>query len=228
MLHDAAKNLPVKERLLLAEAYLTSHLFAKDAAKVIRDVALSNKNKLASSDQSVKEFGSYYEGSDYHSVLLNTSLSETRTTCLSDNSSSEMRTSYLSNASSSKIRNSCLNDNETLWLTSLNKSLLHGPAGAMLAKNIFGIYEPDILDAICFHSTARPNMTSLEKVLYLADKIAYDRTFKRLEPIRKYSQKGDLDFAMHLCLEETFAALNRKGKIPHPFSIAAYEEIRDL
>ena len=228
LLHDAAKNLPVKERLLLAEAYLTSHLFAKDAAKVIRDVALSNKNKLASSDQSVKEFGSYYEGSDYHSVLLNTSLSETRTTCLSDNSSSEMRTSYLSNASSSKIRNSCLNDNETLWLTSLNKSLLHGPAGAMLAKNIFGIYEPDILDAICFHSTARPNMTSLEKVLYLADKIAYDRTFKRLEPIRKYSQKGDLDFAMHLCLEETFVALNRKGKIPHPFSIAAYEEIRDL
>ena len=254
LLHDAAKNLPVKERLLLAEAYLTSHLFAKDAAKVIRDVALSNKNKLASSDQSVKEFGSYYEGSDYHSVLLNTSLSETRTTCLSDNSSSEiqttclsdnslseiqtsclsdnssseMRASYLSDSSSSKIRNSCLNDNETLWLTSLNKSLLHGPAGAMLAKNIFGIYEPDILDAICFHSTARPNMTSLEKVLYLADKIAYDRTFKRLEPIRKYSQKGDLDFAMHLCLEETFVALNRKGKIPHPFSIAAYEEIRDL
>lgn len=267
LLHDAAKNLPVKERLLLAEAYLTSHLFAKDAAKVIRDVAFSNKNKLVSSDQSVKEFGSYYEGSDYHSVLLNTSLSEMRTTCLSDNSSSEiqtsclsdnsssemrasylsdsssseiqttclsdsssseMRTSYLSNASSSKIRNSCLNDNETLWLTSLNKSLLHGPAGAMLAKNIFGIYEPDILDAICFHSTARPNMTSFEKVLYLADKIAYDRTFKRLEPIRKYSQKGDLDFAMHLCLEETFVALNRKGKIPHPFSIAAYEEIRDL
>jgi len=98
----------------------------------------------------------------------------------------------------------------------------------MLAKKIFGVDDQDILDAICFHSTARPNMTTLEKVLYLADKISYDRTFKRLDPIRDHAKKGDLDAAMRLCLEETFIALNRKGKRPHPLSLAAFDQVRDV
>lgn len=228
LLHDAAKNLPAKERRLLAKAYLESHPFAKNAAKVINDVTFSNKINLLSSDQSSKESGSNHQGIGDHSVLPNASSSEIQTPCFSDPSLSKLQSSCLSDSSSYERRTSCLNANENLWLTSLNNSLLHGPAGSMLAKNLFGIDDLEILDAICFHSTARPNMTSLEKVLYLADKIGYDRTFKRLEPIRKHAQKGDLDVAMRLCLEETFLALNRKGKSPHPLSIAAFEEVHAL
>lgn len=228
LLHDAAKNLSTDECRLLAKSYLANHPFAKDAARVISDVSFSNINVLLSSDQRAKEYRANHQDCGDHSVLPNASSSEIKTTCLPDSSSSEMRTSYLSNASSSKIRTSCLNDNESIWFTSLNESLLHGPAGAMLAKKIFGVDDQDILDAICFHSTARPNMTTLEKVLYLADKISYDRTFKRLDPIRDHAKKGDLDAAMRLCLEETFIALNRKGRRPHPLSLAAFDQVRDV
>lgn len=115
--------------------------------------------------------------------------------------------------------------NSASWLSSLNKSLLHGPAGAMLANKIFGVNDPDVLNAICFHSTARTGMTTLEKVLYLADKIGYDRSFKHLDPIREHALKGNLNLAMRLCLEETFEALKRKGKNPHPLSIAAIHDL---
>ena len=55
------------------------------------------------------------------------------------------------------------------------KKLLHSPAGATLAKNEFGIEDKEILDAICYHTTGRGDMTLLEKIVYLADKIEPSR-----------------------------------------------------
>lgn len=45
--------------------------------------------------------------------------------------------------------------------------LLHGPAGYYLAKELFGIYDSDILNSIAYHTTGRENMTKLEKLSML-------------------------------------------------------------
>ena len=47
--------------------------------------------------------------------------------------------------------------------------LLHGKVGAYFAENKYGITDPDILSAILFHTTGRPNMTLLEEIIFVAD-----------------------------------------------------------
>lgn len=57
-----------------------------------------------------------------------------------------------------------------------NWQLLHGKAGASLAKHIYGVKQQEILDAIRYHVTGRPDMTILEQIVYIADYIEPSRT----------------------------------------------------
>ena len=52
-----------------------------------------------------------------------------------------------------------------------NPYLLHGKAGAVMAKSEFGIEDQNILNAIQYHTTGRPGMSKLEKIIYIADYI---------------------------------------------------------
>ncbi|WP_461812769.1 bis(5'-nucleosyl)-tetraphosphatase (symmetrical) YqeK [Faecalimonas sp.] len=58
-----------------------------------------------------------------------------------------------------------------------NPSLIHSKLGAYLAKDIYEVTDDDILNAISWHTTGRPSMSLLEKIIYIADYI---------EPRRKY------------------------------------------
>lgn len=60
----------------------------------------------------------------------------------------------------------------------------HQFVGAYKAKEIFGIEDEAILDAICFHATGKPHMSPLGKIIYSADKI---------EPGRGYDSKPLID-----------------------------------
>lgn len=57
------------------------------------------------------------------------------------------------------------------------KKVIHAPLGARVAETDFGVKDKEILDAIEFHTTARPNMTELDKVVYVADKIEESRPY---------------------------------------------------
>lgn len=52
-----------------------------------------------------------------------------------------------------------------------NTKILHAPAGAALAKKIFGVEDEEILSAIRWHTLGKVEMTLLEKIIFLADKI---------------------------------------------------------
>ena len=52
-----------------------------------------------------------------------------------------------------------------------NAFLLHGKVGAYIAKTKFGIEDEDILNAIIWHTTGRPGMSILEKIIFIADYI---------------------------------------------------------
>ncbi|MCL2209947.1 MAG: nicotinate (nicotinamide) nucleotide adenylyltransferase [Treponema sp.] len=55
-------------------------------------------------------------------------------------------------------------------------SLLHGRAAAILLKERYCINNNDILEAVAFHTSGRENMSSLAKVIYIADKAEVSRT----------------------------------------------------
>ena len=52
-----------------------------------------------------------------------------------------------------------------------NSELLHAPYGAYLAEHLYHINDPDILNAIKWHTTGRPDMSILEKIIFVADYI---------------------------------------------------------
>ena len=59
------------------------------------------------------------------------------------------------------------------------KKVLHAPLSAFLAKKVFGITDEEILSAIRFHTIGKIGMSTLEKIIYLADKIEPET---RIEP----------------------------------------------
>ena len=80
-----------------------------------------------------------------------------------------------------------------------NPSLLHAPVGAWLAVTDYGVEEENVRDAIRHHTTGRPDMTLLEKIIYVADFIEPARVrAPELAAIRKMAFQD---------LEETVAAI---------------------
>ena len=63
-------------------------------------------------------------------------------------------------------------------------NLKHADAGAQLAEKIYKIDDIDILNAIRYHTTGREAMTTLEKIIFMADKIEINRNYQGVEELR--------------------------------------------
>ena len=63
--------------------------------------------------------------------------------------------------------------------------LIHGFAGSVYAKRELGIYDEDILSAIKYHTIGRRGMTTLEKIIYIADAIEPNRDYPHVDLIRE-------------------------------------------
>lgn len=98
-------------------------------------------------------------------------------------------------------------------------TLLHAPVGEAIARHVLEVLDDEVLGAIRWHTTGRPGMTELEKIVYLADTIEPNRTpFTNLEPLRKLS-KVDLNQAMLAVLHSTVTYVAQSGKRLHPASL---------
>lgn len=98
--------------------------------------------------------------------------------------------------------------------------LMHGLAGAIIAKHIMGITDEEILNAITFHTTGRENMSTLEKIIYIADYIEPLRNFEGVEKLRKAAYEN-LNKALLLSFEASIKYVIDKGEILHMDTIKA-------
>lgn len=101
--------------------------------------------------------------------------------------------------------------------------ILHGPVGAWIAENEFQIDNEDILNAIRYHTTGRANMSTLEKIIYIADMIEPNRKFDGVEKLRAKAQE-DLDKAMRACIRHSLAFLVETKQPIYPVSIECYND----
>ena len=99
----------------------------------------------------------------------------------------------------------------------VDEKLLHSPAGAVFYNEAFGEEDPEILDAITYHTTGRGDMTLIDKIVFLADKIEPSRNYTDLSPIRKTAPE-DLDGAVRLTLESVVDKFLRKKRPIHPLT----------
>lgn len=92
----------------------------------------------------------------------------------------------------------------------LEPKLLHARLAAKIARDQFGINDPEVLQAIESHTVGRPNMSVLEKVVYLADHIESDRDYSGVEKVRELAER-DLDRAILASIGKMIAHLIEQG-----------------
>lgn len=108
-------------------------------------------------------------------------------------------------------------------LTKIERKLWHAKSGALLLKNELGVTDDEIISAIDCHTTAKENMTLLERVLYIADFTSSDRDYDGIEEIRQAADKS-LEDAMDIALTFTVTDLVERRKAVHPDTFKAYND----
>ncbi|MBU3145558.1 bis(5'-nucleosyl)-tetraphosphatase (symmetrical) YqeK [Clostridium sp. CF012] len=101
-----------------------------------------------------------------------------------------------------------------------NPSILHGLVGSIIAREVMGIQDDDILRAIKYHTTGRKNMSILEEIIYISDYIEPLRKFNGVEELRALSVIN-LDEAVIQSLENTIEYVIRQKELLHNDTIDA-------
>ena len=103
--------------------------------------------------------------------------------------------------------------------------LLHSKTGACIARDVFG--EPDeVYWAIYWHTTAKADMSLLEKIIYMADYIEPNRDFDGVERLRALAYQ-DLDQALLLGVETTIQEMKEREQPIHPNTLQAQAWLRE-
>ncbi|MHB1452538.1 MAG: nicotinate (nicotinamide) nucleotide adenylyltransferase [Saccharofermentanales bacterium] len=100
----------------------------------------------------------------------------------------------------------------------------HAYSGSVYAQRNFGIEDEEILNAIKFHTTSRPDASRVEKIVFIADKIEPGRTFHRIDEIREIAYRN-LDDGLRECLIDIILHLGQTGKTVHPDTVAALKSL---
>lgn len=109
-----------------------------------------------------------------------------------------------------------------------DKQLWHAPVGAYAVQKELGITDEQVLNAVRYHTSGRENMTTLEKVVCLADYIEPGRDFPGVDRIRALAEHS-LNEALIAGFDTTIQFLIKKGKKIFPLTVKARNDlIREL
>lgn len=98
----------------------------------------------------------------------------------------------------------------------------HQFSGAVNAKDEYGVTDEEVLDAIRYHTTAKPDMTLLGKVVYVADKICEGRTYSSVDKLRQAAY-NDFEKGFVAVLADMYRHLIESGEDVYPLTKVAYD-----
>lgn len=102
--------------------------------------------------------------------------------------------------------------------------LWHAISGACYVRDVIGIDDEDIFNAIRFHTTARAGMSQLEKIIFLADFTSAERNYPDIDVIREHAEHS-IEDGMLYGIKFTVSRLVSRGDLVSPDALAAYNEI---
>ncbi|MEG0978696.1 MAG: bis(5'-nucleosyl)-tetraphosphatase (symmetrical) YqeK [Oscillospiraceae bacterium] len=105
-----------------------------------------------------------------------------------------------------------------------NQKLWHAIAGAAYLEKTLKIDDDEMVEAVCCHTTAKPNMTMLQKIIYIADYISEDRDYEGVDEMRKKAYQ-DINSAVLTGTQFSIIDLANKCRAIHPNTVAAYNEM---
>lgn len=112
---------------------------------------------------------------------------------------------------------------EINYAESKNPFLLHAKTGAILAEKEYGITNQNILNAVRYHTTGRPGMSLLEKIVFIADYIEPGRNHSVYLPVIRKMAFIDLDAALKRILSDTLEHLKTSENEIDPMTRETYE-----
>ena len=114
-------------------------------------------------------------------------------------------------------------DIEITEMEEKNPSLLHAKLGAYMAEAAYGINDPEILSAIKWHTTGKPDMSMLDIIIYMADYIEPNRDkAPNLKQIRKLCFEN-IEEALYQVLEGTLEYLSDRPDMIDPMTKISYD-----
>lgn len=107
-----------------------------------------------------------------------------------------------------------------------SREIWHAFTAAITAREVFGIADQDVLNAVRYHTTGRDGMSDLEKIIYLADYIEPGRHFNGVEELRRAARQG-LDRGIQAALEHSIEHLQNKGARISEYTLEARKDIAE-
>ena len=99
--------------------------------------------------------------------------------------------------------------------------LLHAYIGAKMIREVYGVDDAEISQAIWRHTVGAADMTTLDKIIYFADMIEPNRNYPGVEKLRALAFEADLDEIMLTALSESIIFVVQKNSLVHPDTVAA-------
>jgi len=109
-----------------------------------------------------------------------------------------------------------------------NPGLLHAKLGAYIAWRKYDVSDKDIIRAIASHTTGRPAMSLLEKIIYIADFIEPGRCEAPNLPDVRALAFCDIDKCLYRILEDSLSYLEKKGVTVDPMTEKTYHYYEKL
>ncbi len=104
-------------------------------------------------------------------------------------------------------------------------NLLHGPVAAEECRQVLGVSDPEIYEAIYWHTTAKPGLCRLGQALYLADFSEPWRNYPEAERTRALLEEKGFDAALLYVAKMKMVFLERK-KVVAPISAEFHRWLR--
>lgn len=99
--------------------------------------------------------------------------------------------------------------------------LLHPYIGAKMIKEVYGVDDAAIAQAIYRHTVGAPDMTKLDKIIYFADMIEPNRNYPGVDKLRDLAETAELDEILLTAFSETITFVIEKKSLIHPDTVAA-------
>ena len=113
------------------------------------------------------------------------------------------------------------------WFHDTSRSagnLEHGPAAARIMETDFSVTDQDVLNAVRWHTTGRPGMCLLEKILKIADNLEEGRDYEGVEALRA-SVSDDVNETLLMMMRHTKDYVIKIGGQFHPLSDEAMADL---
>ena len=105
--------------------------------------------------------------------------------------------------------------------------IYHAMAAAIALEHEFNIRDQEILNGIRYHVWGRPNMSDLEKIVFISDSCEPNRKFSDSQFIYDMATKN-LNLATEYCMKISIDHVIAKGLVPSPEQMESYQYYKEV